>query len=52
MWRQSVWSSCITAAIASKHLKEGGIVTLPGAKAATSGTPGMQSKSKNLVHNT
>ncbi|XP_034244289.1 dihydropteridine reductase isoform X1 [Thrips palmi] len=41
MWRQSVWSSCITAAIASKHLKEGGIVTLPGAKAATSGTPGM-----------
>lgn len=41
MWRQSVWSSCITAAIASKYLKEGGIVTLPGAKAATAGTPGM-----------
>lgn len=41
MWRQSVWSSCISAAIASKHLKEGGIITLPGAKAATAGTPGM-----------
>ncbi|XP_026285935.1 dihydropteridine reductase isoform X1 [Frankliniella occidentalis] len=41
MWRQSVWSSCISAAIAAKHLKEGGVVTLPGAKAATAGTPGM-----------
>lgn len=40
MWRQSVWSSCIAAAIAAKHLKEGGVVTLPGAKAATAGTPG------------
>uniref|UniRef100_A0A0K8S4A9 Dihydropteridine reductase n=3 Tax=Lygus hesperus TaxID=30085 RepID=A0A0K8S4A9_LYGHE len=41
MWKQSVWSSTITASIASKHLKPGGLVTLPGANAAQEGTPGM-----------
>jgi len=41
MWRQSVWSSSIAAAIAAKHLKEGGVVVLPGAAPAVGGTPGM-----------
>ena len=26
MWKQSVWSSTISARLASKHLKEGGMV--------------------------
>lgn len=41
MWQQSVCSSLISASIASKHLKEGGIVQLTGAKAALEPTPGM-----------
>merc|ERR1719291_800250 len=41
MWRASVWSSSIAAAIAAKHLKEGGVVVLPGAAPAVGGTPGM-----------
>ncbi|BES99122.1 unnamed protein product [Nesidiocoris tenuis] len=41
MWKQSVWSSTIAASIAAKHLKEGGLVTLPGAHPAKEGTPGM-----------
>ena len=41
MWKQSVWSSTIAAAIASKHMKEGGLLTLTGAKPALAGTPGM-----------
>lgn len=41
MWQQSVCSSLITASLASKHLKEGGIVQLTGAKAALEATPGM-----------
>uniref|UniRef100_A0A8D8XWR3 Dihydropteridine reductase n=1 Tax=Cacopsylla melanoneura TaxID=428564 RepID=A0A8D8XWR3_9HEMI len=41
MWRQSVWSSVLAASIAAKHLKPGGFVSLPGAKPALSGTPGM-----------
>lgn len=41
MWRQSVWSSLIASAIAAKHLKEGGLLTLTGAKAALEGTPGL-----------
>lgn len=40
MWKQSVWSSVIAASIASQHLKEGGFLTLTGAKAALEGTPG------------
>ncbi|XP_033222112.1 dihydropteridine reductase [Belonocnema kinseyi] len=41
MWKQSVWSSVIAASIASQHLKEGGFLSLTGAKAALEGTPGM-----------
>ncbi|OXU31665.1 hypothetical protein TSAR_000706 [Trichomalopsis sarcophagae] len=41
MWKQSVWSSVIAAKIASEHLKDGGFLSLTGAKAALDGTPGM-----------
>ncbi|XP_064200652.1 dihydropteridine reductase-like [Anguilla rostrata] len=41
MWKQSVWTSVISAHLATKHLKEGGLLTLPGAKASLAGTPGM-----------
>lgn len=41
MWRQSVWSSVLAATIAANHLKPGGLVSLPGAKPALQGTPGM-----------
>ncbi|KAG9339841.1 hypothetical protein JZ751_022343 [Albula glossodonta] len=41
MWRQSVWTSTISSHLATKHLKEGGLLTLAGAKAALAGTPGM-----------
>jgi len=40
MWKQSVWSSAIAAAIASKHLKDEGVLTLPGAMPALKGTAG------------
>lgn len=41
MWRQSVWSSALAARIATKVLKEGGLLTLTGAKPCLEGTPGM-----------
>lgn len=41
MWRQSVWSSTISATIASKYLSPGGLLALTGAKAALEATPGM-----------
>ncbi|CAD7004841.1 dihydropteridine reductase [Ceratitis capitata] len=41
MWRQSVWTSSISAAVAAKHLKDGGMLTLTGAQPALQGTPGM-----------
>ncbi|XP_064543959.1 dihydropteridine reductase [Drosophila montana] len=41
MWRQSVWSSSISAALAAQHLKAGGLLALTGAKPALEGTPGM-----------
>jgi len=41
MWKQSVWSSSIAAELACHYLKPGGVLTLPGAQAALSGTPGM-----------
>jgi len=40
MWKQSVWSSAISARVAAKHLREGGLLVLPGAKPALAGTPG------------
>ncbi|GFO36533.1 dihydropteridine reductase [Plakobranchus ocellatus] len=41
MWKQSVFPSVITASLASKFLKEGGLVTMPGAQPALDATPGM-----------
>lgn len=41
MIKQSLWSSIISASVASKFLKEGGILTLTGAKPALTATPGM-----------
>uniref|UniRef100_H0VC50 Dihydropteridine reductase n=1 Tax=Cavia porcellus TaxID=10141 RepID=H0VC50_CAVPO len=41
MWKQSMWTSTISGHLATKHLKEGGLLTLTGAKAALDGTPGM-----------
>ncbi|ESP00439.1 hypothetical protein LOTGIDRAFT_140722 [Lottia gigantea] len=41
MWKQSVWTSTIAASLAAKYLKEGGILTLPGAQPSLHGTPGM-----------
>lgn len=52
MWKQSVWSSTISAALAAKHLKAGGCLVLPGAKPALGGTPGMMGygMAKAAVH--
>jgi len=41
MIKQSVWSSTISASVASHFLKEGGVLTLTGAKPALSATSGM-----------
>lgn len=41
MWKQSVWSSSISATISANHLKENGFLSLTGAKAALDGTSGM-----------
>lgn len=41
MWRQSVWTSTISSAVAAHHLKEGGVLALTGAKPALEGTPSM-----------
>ena len=41
MWKQSVWSSTISAKLANKHLMSGGVLILPGAQAALKGTGGM-----------
>ncbi|CAJ0927851.1 unnamed protein product [Ranitomeya imitator] len=41
MWKQSVWTSTISSHLATKHLKEGGLLTLSGANAGLSATPGM-----------
>ncbi|XP_066516132.1 dihydropteridine reductase [Hoplias malabaricus] len=41
MWKQSVWTSTISSHLATKHLKEGGLLTLAGAKASLGPTPGM-----------
>lgn len=49
MWKQSVWSSIIAASIAAQYLKEGGFLSLTGAKAALTGTPGLL-LNKNRQH--
>ncbi|XP_015777460.1 PREDICTED: dihydropteridine reductase-like [Acropora digitifera] len=41
MFKQSVWTSLIAANLASKHLKENGLLTLTGAQPSLGGTPGM-----------
>jgi len=52
MWKQSVWSSTITASLAAKHLNENGVLSLPGALPAQKGTPGMMGygMAKAAVH--
>ncbi|XP_029446382.1 dihydropteridine reductase [Rhinatrema bivittatum] len=52
MWKQSVWTSAISSNLATRHLKEGGLLTLAGAKAGLSGTPGMAAygMAKAAVH--
>jgi len=52
MWKQSVWSSSISASLAAHHLAEGGLLVLPGAKPCTGGTPGMMGygMAKAAVH--
>jgi len=37
-WKQSVWSSTIAASVATKHLKENGMLVLTGATPALGGT--------------
>lgn len=41
MWKQSVWSSAISATVGANHLKDGGLLALTGANPALAGTPGM-----------
>jgi len=41
MWKQSVWSSSISATLASRHLSDTGLLVLPGAQPCLEGTPGM-----------
>ena len=41
MWRSTVWPASISASLAARHLKEGGLCVLPGAAPAVAGTPGM-----------
>ena len=52
MWKQSVWSSAISSALAAKHLKAGGCLVLPGAQPALNGTAGMMGygMAKAAVH--
>lgn len=40
MWKQSMWTSTISSHLATKYLKDGGLLTLTGASAALGGTPG------------
>lgn len=52
MWKQSVWSSAISGTLAARFLTPGGLLVLPGAKPAVSGTPGMMGygMAKAAVH--
>ena len=40
MWKSSVFPSVISASLGAKYLKEGGLISLPGAQPALNGTPG------------
>lgn len=52
MWHQSVWTSVLSATIASKHLKNGGFLALTGAQPALAATPTMigYGMAKSAVH--
>lgn len=52
MWKQSVWTSTISAAIGAQYLKAGGLLALTGANPALKSTPGMigYGMSKAAVH--
>jgi len=52
MWKQSVWSSAISATLAAKFLAAGGLLVLPGARPAEGPTPGMMGygMAKAAVH--
>lgn len=52
MWKQSVWTSTISATIGANYLKAGGMLALTGANPALKGTPGMigYGMSKAAVH--
>lgn len=40
MWKQSCWSSVISAQLGTNHLNEGGLLQMTGAQAALNATPG------------
>ena len=40
-FKQSVWTSAISATVGANHLKTGGYLAMTGAKPALQGTPGM-----------
>jgi len=52
MWKQSVWSSSIAGSLASKFLKNGGLLTLTGASPCLNGTSFMMGygMAKAAVH--
>lgn len=52
LWKQSVWSSLISADIAVDHLKDGGLLLLTGAHSALDSTPKMigYGMAKSAVH--
>jgi len=52
MMKQSIWTSVISANVAAKHLKEGGLLTLAGAEPCLAGTSFMigYGLSKAAVH--
>ncbi|XP_041476888.1 dihydropteridine reductase-like [Lytechinus variegatus] len=52
MFKQSCWTSVISAGVASRHLKEGGLLQLTGAFPALEGTAGMMGygMAKAAVH--
>lgn len=52
MWQKSMWGSLIASSLATKFLKEGGLLSLTGAKVALKETPNMiaYNVSKSAVH--
>ncbi len=48
MFKQSVYSSLISASLANKFLKENGLLTLAGAAAALDATPGKTRQIQNI----